>query len=120
MIRIIEFTCAVFYAVYLLFTRKRTCRVVIYYHSVKKQNVPGFRKQMEYLAGNCTVVKASNIRSAEANGNGRVVAITFDDAFENVMENAVPILKEHALSASIFVPAGDIEVVTESYDASGI
>ncbi len=108
MIRIIEFICAVFYAVYLLITRKRGPRVVLYYHSVKEQDVAGFRKQMEYLARNCTVVKPSNIKTADANGANRLVAITFDDAFVNVMENAVPILKRYALSAAVFVPVGSI------------
>ena len=43
-----------------------------------------------------------------ANGCDHTVAITFDDAFLNVKENAVPILKRHNLPAGIFVPAGNL------------
>jgi peptidoglycan/xylan/chitin deacetylase (PgdA/CDA1 family) len=37
-----------------------------------------------------------------------MIAITFDDAFENVFENAVPILKQYQLRAAICVPTGYI------------
>ncbi len=108
MIKIIEFICAALYSVYLLLTHKRPCRVVLYYHSVKEQDVERFQKQMEYLAANCTVVRPSTIRTASPNGSNYVVAVTFDDAFVNVMENAIPVLKKHGLSAAVFVPAGNI------------
>ncbi|MFT3863142.1 MAG: polysaccharide deacetylase family protein [Solirubrobacterales bacterium] len=35
---------------------------------------------------------------------GRVVAITFDDAFASVFDRALPILRRHLLPATLFVP----------------
>ncbi len=104
----IKFICAALYLIYLNLSKRETLRVVIYYHSVKKQAVQGFQKQMKYLANRCTVVKPLNIKTAQANGTNPVVAITFDDAFVNVMENAVPILKMYNLPAGIFVPTDSL------------
>ncbi|MHC4157751.1 MAG: polysaccharide deacetylase family protein [Planctomycetota bacterium] len=108
LIGIIEFACAALNAVYLQVGCKKNRRVVIYYHGVQDPDIPNFRKQMEYLARNCTVVEPSNIRSTEENGTDHMVAITFDDAFVSVVENAVPILKEYELPAGFFVPAGNL------------
>lgn len=104
----IEFICAVLYLIYLNLSNKKPRRIVIYYHSVKKEAVQRFQKQMKYLANECTVVKPQNIKTAQANGTNHVVAITFDDAFVSVMENAVPILEMYNLPAGVFVPAGNL------------
>jgi peptidoglycan/xylan/chitin deacetylase (PgdA/CDA1 family) len=104
----VKFIFAAVYFLYLMLINKRPCRVVIYYHSVKKQDIPTFRRQMEYLAQNCVVAKPSEIKCLPSNGNNRLVAITFDDAFQNVAENAVPILREFNFSAGFFVPTGNL------------
>jgi peptidoglycan/xylan/chitin deacetylase (PgdA/CDA1 family) len=39
---------------------------------------------------------------------GRVAIITFDDAFQSFFEHALPALRARALSATVFVPAGEI------------
>ena len=82
--------------------------VVIYYHGIRSEDIAGFCKQMEYLANSCTVVKPSNIKTSLTNGSKQMVAITFDDGFENMIENAVPVLKMHNLPVGIFVPAGNL------------
>lgn len=105
---IIEFICAAFYLVYLSLLSKKPCRVVIYYHGIKRHDVAGFKRQLKYLAEKCATVRPSEIKTARANGDSCVVAITFDDAFVSVIENAVPILKKHGLPAGIFVPADNI------------
>jgi peptidoglycan/xylan/chitin deacetylase (PgdA/CDA1 family) len=104
----VKFIFAAVYFLYLKLLNKRPCRVVIYYHSVKKQDIPTFRRQMEYLAHNCVVTKTSEIKSFQPNGNNRLVAITFDDAFQNVVENAVPILKKFNFPAGFFIPTGNL------------
>jgi peptidoglycan/xylan/chitin deacetylase (PgdA/CDA1 family) len=105
---LIEFIFAALYASFLPFVQKGPPHVVIRYHSVNKTEVMGFRKQMEYLSKECSVVKPSKIKGGHTNGAKVLVAITFDDAFMNIMENAVPILKEYGLPAGIFVPAGNL------------
>ena len=102
----IELISAVLYAVVWPFLRKGPSRVVLLYHGVKKEHVENFRKQMAYLARECLVVKPSSI--AGAHGAESIVAVTFDDAFESILEDGLPILKEHGLPAGIFVPAGNL------------
>ena len=93
---------------YLKVADKTPHRLVIYYHGIDGVDIASFRKQMEYLARRCTVVKASEIITADGDGAKNLVAITFDDAFVSVMENAVPILREYGLPAGIFVPVGNL------------
>lgn len=105
---ITEFFFALIYALFLLVTRRHVSRVVLYYHTVKIADAGRFMKQMEYLARRCTVVKASEIMGVNAYGANNLIVITFDDAFVNVFENAVPILRRYELPASIFVPVSDL------------
>jgi peptidoglycan/xylan/chitin deacetylase (PgdA/CDA1 family) len=104
----VELILAASYALFLNLSNKKPRRVVLYYHSVNKADVIGFKKQMAYLAKNYSVLKASEIITASTDGADTMVAITFDDAFVSIKENAVPILKEHDLPAAIFVPAGNL------------
>ncbi len=67
-----------------------------------------FEKQMAYLARRCKVIKPSEIITAPANNLKVLVAITFDDAFISVIENAVPILRDYGLPAAILVPVGNL------------
>ncbi|MHC4749392.1 MAG: polysaccharide deacetylase family protein [Planctomycetota bacterium] len=63
---------------------------------------------MAYLSRECFVVKPSNIKNANADGAKVIVSIIFDDAFLNVLENALPILREYSLPAGISVPTGNL------------
>jgi len=105
---IMEFILAVFYALVVNLFDKKPRRVVLYYHGINRADVKGFTKQMAYLTQKCSVVKPSKIKSAHIDGAKILAAITFDDAFVSIIENAVPILKEHRLPAGIFVPTGNL------------
>jgi peptidoglycan/xylan/chitin deacetylase (PgdA/CDA1 family) len=105
---LVKFACAAFYFVYLKLFNKRVSAVVIFYHGIRNEDVAGFSRQMEYLANTCTVIKPSEIKAAFGKKTDRCVAITFDDAFVNVLKNAVPVLKRHGMSAGVFVPAGNM------------
>lgn len=106
---LIEFVFAALYMPVLFFVRRRPYRIVLFYHSVKTNDISGFRKQMNYLAtNNYKIVKASEIKTAHANGKKAIAAITFDDGFISVIENALPVLKEYGFTATIFVPVGNL------------
>jgi len=102
-----EFILAALYAVVLRLSRKNPARVVIYYHSIRSSDVANFRRQMAWLAANCTVVEPSHIATEPANGS-TLVAVTIDDGFASALQNAAPILKEYALPAGFFIPAGHL------------
>jgi len=103
----------VFAAFLMLIQKNRAKRVVIYYHALKKKDTRQFEKQMAYLSIRCRVVKPSEVRTAQIDGRGNLVAITFDDAFMSILENAVPIIKKHGLTAGIFVPTGNLGQVPQ-------
>jgi peptidoglycan/xylan/chitin deacetylase (PgdA/CDA1 family) len=96
------------YYAFLSISRRKPQRIVIYYHALKHQDLEKFERQMTYLATKCRTVNASNIKNVSANGSKMLVAITFDDAFISITENAVPVLKKLGLPACIFVPAGNL------------
>lgn len=99
---------AAVYAVFLCLSDTKLRRVVIYYHGIGQSNAEKFEKQMAYLAKKCLVVKPSKIRTAKGDGTQVMVAITFDDAFVSIIENAIPILRKYELPAGIFVPVNNL------------
>lgn len=76
---------------------------ILYYHAVPDQLCGAFSRQMGILAAEAEVVFADH--NAPAAGTKPLVAITFDDAFESVARNALPILDELGLPATIFAPS---------------
>lgn len=82
----------------------RPALTILYYHAVPDHLCDGFTRQMDILAAEADVVWA-DFESTESAERPQV-AITFDDAFESVARNAVPILKERGLPATIFAPSG--------------
>jgi peptidoglycan/xylan/chitin deacetylase (PgdA/CDA1 family) len=79
--------------------------VVLYYHSIPDSARSQFAAQLDTLARRATVV-CSDWRGAS---NTRLhCAITFDDAFQNVLTNALPELAKRQLHCTIFVPVGSM------------
>jgi peptidoglycan/xylan/chitin deacetylase (PgdA/CDA1 family) len=66
-----------------------------------------FRQQVAYLASNYDVVSMGEVLDALQHRrrlSPRSVLITFDDAYADFKDTAWPILREHRLSATLFVP----------------
>ncbi len=90
---------------------------IVLYHgvtdrdSVGIENVSGkhmksveFENQMKWLSENKNVVTLREINTTPDS-----VAITFDDAFKNVRDIALPILKKYDLPATFFITTGFVE-----------
>lgn len=103
----VKFFCSLIYAVFLLIIDKKPHRVIICYHNITKDDVDAFEQHIAHLSKECRVVKASEIKRVEAYKRP-VVAIMFDDAFAGVVENALPILRKHGLTAAVSVPTGNL------------
>lgn len=67
-----------------------------------------FEAQMGYLRRrNLRGVSVGELRRAAGSAAaGRLVGLTFDDAYEDFLSEAVPILERHGFTATVFAPAG--------------
>jgi peptidoglycan/xylan/chitin deacetylase (PgdA/CDA1 family) len=82
---------------------KQSCGscVVLYYHEVRLEYRKHFARQMDLLRQYATPIRADR---KEALSLGRHhVAVTFDDGYKNVIDNAVPELEKRNIPATLFI-----------------
>lgn len=82
-------------------------RAILTYHSIDSSGSPisvsadAFRAHVRFLSsGTVPVVPLADLQSAATD---KAVALTFDDAFVNFADVALPLLRDHALPATLFV-----------------
>jgi peptidoglycan/xylan/chitin deacetylase (PgdA/CDA1 family) len=63
-----------------------------------------FERQLAFLAGHRRVVPLDDAVAGRIPSGPPAVAITFDDGYRSVLEEAVPRLERHGLPATMFVP----------------
>lgn len=92
--------------------------VILMYHGVSDDRRRRFRQfvvspqsfeeQMAYLAQQsyrgCSVSELVDARSQRTPLEPNMIALTFDDAFQELVPNAVPVLRRFGFSATIYVP----------------
>ena len=92
--------------------RRRPCTcVVIYYHSVNAAERGRFARQMDIVASLAQAVRSDGEISA-AHGQ-RYCAVTFDDVFQNILENALPEMAKRAMPCTLFVASGRMGELAE-------
>jgi peptidoglycan/xylan/chitin deacetylase (PgdA/CDA1 family) len=79
--------------------------IILYYHACREHSVVRFRQQMEALRAYADVVPADFCGAPKGRPK---VAITFDDAFVSVIENALPVLADFNFPCTIFVPSAKL------------
>lgn len=65
-----------------------------------------FAEHMQYIAENHTVMPLPELVASLKEGKAlpdKAVAVTFDDGYSNILENAHPILKRHGFNYTIFI-----------------
>jgi peptidoglycan/xylan/chitin deacetylase (PgdA/CDA1 family) len=77
--------------------------VVLYYHAVRQDQRRAFARQMDILL---RVAHPWNLDACLDQANEPLVAVTFDDGYVSVIENALPELQQRGIPAAIFVPTG--------------
>ncbi|MHC4080034.1 MAG: polysaccharide deacetylase family protein [Planctomycetota bacterium] len=89
---------------------RRRSTVILCYHGVKAQQRRRFARQMAWIA---------------LRGRGRV-RVTFDDAFANLLDNALPVMHELGIPATVFAVADNLgspptgEIAGDHPDASEV
>lgn len=82
-----------------------TC-VVLYYHAVTGEERKAFSRQMDELLRVAKPIPADLCRPLEPGNN--YCAVTFDDGFASVIENALPELERRGIPFTVFVPTGSL------------
>jgi peptidoglycan/xylan/chitin deacetylase (PgdA/CDA1 family) len=80
--------------------------VILYYHRVPSEQRSRFARQMDVLVRSVKAIPADGM--ARLSAGERYAAVTFDDAYQSVLQNAVPELASKKIPATIFVIAGII------------
>ncbi|HEY3694480.1 polysaccharide deacetylase family protein [Phenylobacterium sp.] len=79
---------------------------ILYYHAVPAAQAAAFDTQMAYLKRTANIVAPDHTGPLAIDRPN--VAVTFDDAFRSVRENALPALARHGVPATIYVPTGNL------------
>ena len=91
---------------------------ILYYHRVNDDDDPFFpaistslfEEEMRFLRKHYSVVNLGELLSRLAGGlTEPVIAITFDDGYQDNYHNAFPILRRHGLPATVFLTTGSID-----------
>ena len=112
MTKLIKLILATAYWIYLRLSGNKHRKLILYYHGVLEAQRESFRGQVEFIARRCAVVPLNEITNAQVNDKP-VLAITFDDAFANLLVNAIPTLREYLLPATIFTPVGNLNAMPQ-------
>jgi peptidoglycan/xylan/chitin deacetylase (PgdA/CDA1 family) len=78
--------------------------VALYYHAITAAQRARFARQMDLLVRLAKPISAD--LPALPTSGVRYCAVTFDDGFVSVLENALPELERRNIPATLFVPAG--------------
>lgn len=80
--------------------------VVLYYHAVGAAQRERFARQMDELLRLSQPIRAD--ARGPLDGGRHYCAVTFDDGFVSVVENALPELERRRIPATMFVPTGSL------------
>jgi peptidoglycan/xylan/chitin deacetylase (PgdA/CDA1 family) len=93
---------------------------IVMYHSVGDDghrfavSPRAFREQVRFLHDHYPILPLKAVKEALSSRDGvRRVAITFDDAYTDFLENAFPVLEELGVPCTVFVPTGYIGRVND-------
>jgi peptidoglycan/xylan/chitin deacetylase (PgdA/CDA1 family) len=80
--------------------------VVLCYHGVSAAQRRAFEWQMRRIAGRTRSV--TDLAEAPARGRLPAVCVTFDDAFASLLENALPVMRQHDIAPTVFAVTGNL------------
>ena len=84
-------------------THPGTC-IILYYHVVTREQLPKFAQQMDELLRVAQPISLEGLANLE--GGKHYAAVTFDDGFQESIENVLPELLKRNIPLTIFIPTG--------------
>ena len=90
--------------------------VVLYYHAVSDRHKIRFERQMDDLlrfAEPATAARRSSLQSGK-----RYAVVTFDDAYKNILVNALPAMKTRGIPLAVFVVPDMLGITPSLSDTS--
>jgi peptidoglycan/xylan/chitin deacetylase (PgdA/CDA1 family) len=95
---------------------------IVLYHSIPSEHTESFENQIRFLSENYSVVSLTDfvggLSSSDCRGQA-LIAVTFDEGFEDCYHNAVPILLRYKVPACFFVSPNFIDL-SEKRDLKAI
>jgi len=90
---------------------KETPNMILVYHGVESHhplcvNPDLFHDHLTYLKHNCEIVQIEDLIKSQSKSDKPRVSITFDDAYVDLLENALPALSSFNFPATIYAPSG--------------
>ncbi len=82
--------------------------VTLCYHGVRAGQAARFRRQMTRITRRVVGPAGMRAASAEPRSGPPRVCVTFDDAFANLLETALPVTRELGLPVTVFVVTGNL------------
>ncbi len=104
-----RFAASIYFIILLFIYNKQSKRVILYYHGIMTSEKDAFEQQIKTVYKYGNIVPLAKLHKKNPKTSETLVAITFDDAFENLLDNALPTLNELNIPATIFVPTGNLE-----------
>lgn len=78
--------------------------IVLCFHSVTTKHRLAFKRQMQYIKERA--VSLDHIK--DASDSDTLVVVTFDDAFECLLDNAIPVVRDLQVPIAIFAVSGNL------------
>lgn len=98
------------------YLNRRSPLILMYHRVLKHELIPGihpeiFSEQMEFVKRKFTVINMSQFFKHLMQGNfpARSLVLTFDDGHYDFYTNAWPVIKQHGLTATLFVTTDFID-----------
>jgi len=101
---------------------KKNPRIILVYHGVSSKHKACidsalFKEQMLYLLESYKIFPVDKIVTSKEGQDSPCISITFDDAYVNLIDNALPLLNTHKVPATIYAPTNYLGKMNE-WDAS--
>ncbi len=94
-----------------IFTINSPVHSIFYFHSVYEHNKESFFDKINFIGKFSTPVNLNGM--TELKKREKYFSLTFDDGFQNLLENVIPFLEKEKLPATIFIPTNYIGKVPE-------